>query len=33
MIKQKYDYKFFVDNYNYRYDSMFRKYYNMLENQ
>lgn len=33
MIKQKYDYKFFVDNYNYRYDSMFRKYYKTLENK
>lgn len=33
MIKQKYDYKFFVDNYSYRYDSMFRKYYKMLESK
>lgn len=33
IIKQKYDYKFFVDNYNYRYDSMFRKYYKILENE
>lgn len=31
MIKQMYDYKFFVDNYPYRYDSIFRKYYKQQE--
>lgn len=31
MEKQKYDYKFFVDTYSYKYDSMFRKYYKQQE--
>lgn len=33
MEKQKYDYKFFTDNYSYRYDSIFRKYYKQQENK
>ena len=33
MIKQKYNYKFFVDNYKYRHDSIFKKYYKHQENK
>ena len=33
MIKQKYNYKFFVDNYKYCHDSIFKKYYKHQENK
>lgn len=33
MIKQKYNYSFFYDNYKYRHHNMFRNYYDKLEKQ